>query len=107
MPDHHCHANDCPTRTSPAVLMCAKHWRMVPVAMQRKVWSTYKKRGSPGGEPLSWAEYYEASADAVEHVAAIENKPIENAYRRSAPRFRDIAAQQEIASTQQGESHGT
>jgi hypothetical protein len=73
--------------------MCAKHWRMVPAAMQRKVYSTFKLRGSPGGDPLSWANYYDACADAVEHVAALEGKPTANSYRRSAPHFRKIAEQ--------------
>ncbi len=95
MPDHHCHANDCLTPTSPALLMCPKHWRMVPAAMQRKVWSTFKLRGSPGGEPLSWANYYDACADAVEHVAALEGKSVGNSYRTGTARFRGIAAQRE------------
>jgi hypothetical protein len=100
MSDHHCHANDCPTPTSPALLMCPNHWRMVPPAMQRKVWSALKLRGTPGGNPLSWANYYEACADAVEHVAALEEKPAANSYRRSAPHFKTIAGQRTDAAIQ-------
>ena len=103
MPDHHCHANDCPTITSPALLMCPKHWRMVPAAMQRKVYSTFKLRGSPGGDPASWANYYAACADAVEHVAALEGKPAGNSYRRSVPHFQKIVEQREAAAAQHGD----
>lgn len=96
--DHHCHANDCPTPTPPKLLMCAKHWARVPKAMQDKVWATFRARGTPGGDPASWADYYEACADAVEHVAMIENKDAGNSYRRMVPRWREMAAKKEVES---------
>lgn len=98
MSTHHCHANNCPTPTAQIRLMCAKHWRMVPEPMQAKVWATFRARGNyPGRNPAAWADYYEACADAVEHVATLENKDLRNAYRQSAPRFRAAAAQADFA----------
>ncbi len=88
MGNHHCHANDCQTATSPRLLMCQKHWSHVPKAMQLKVLSTFKARSTaPGADPQSWATYYEACADAVEHVARMEGKSAENSYRRMVPKF--------------------
>lgn len=43
---HHCHAYDCHTPVDPKLLMCRKHWRMVPRKLQLLVWSTYR----PGQE---------------------------------------------------------
>lgn len=91
MSAHHCHANECPAPTDPELLMCPKHWRMVPKAMQDKVWKTFRARGNIGHDPASWADYYDACADAVEHVAMIERKNAVNSYRVTAPKFRALA----------------
>lgn len=40
--DHHCHARGCTVATKPEMLMCLRHWRMVPRHIQRKVWATYR-----------------------------------------------------------------
>jgi hypothetical protein len=89
------------------MLMCAKHWRMVPKHMQDRVWATFRVRGNyPGRDPGKWADYYEACADAVEHVAMLEHKDAGNSYRRSAPRFRaaEKAASEALSEvTNQGE----
>jgi hypothetical protein len=101
MSSHHCHANDCPVATSPKLLMCARHWRLVPKTMQGQVWATLKTRSAaPGANPESWAAYYEACAHAVEYVAALEGKPTKNSYRRMVPRFREHAANMVAASSQ-------
>lgn len=82
--------------------MCAKHWSLVPKQMQGQVWTTLKARSAaPGANPESWAAYYEACADAVEHVASIEGKSIQNSYRRMVPKFREHAANKVVASSQQ------
>lgn len=39
---HHCHAHGCTRNVPPKMLMCLKHWRMVPVKLQRAVWATYR-----------------------------------------------------------------
>ncbi|MFL9943679.1 hypothetical protein [Paraburkholderia graminis] len=98
MSGHHCHANDCPTPTPQKLLMCPKHWRMVPREMQNRVWETFKARSAaPGADPTSWGDYYEAAADAVEHVARLEAKPTENSYRRMVPKWRELANNREAS----------
>jgi hypothetical protein len=98
MSGHHCHANDCPTPTPQSLLMCAKHWRMVPREMQSRVRATFSVRSSaPGADPASWADYYEAAADAVEHVARLEGKPLDNSYRRMVPKWREFATKREAS----------
>ena len=44
--EHVCHAEGCDILVSPKMLMCRKHWRMVPKALQARVWATYR----PGQE---------------------------------------------------------
>lgn len=43
---HLCHAIGCHTPVPPKMLMCLKHWRMVPRDLQQQVWATYR----PGQE---------------------------------------------------------
>ena len=43
---HTCHAIGCETPVPPALLMCPRHWRQVPRAVQLQVWATYR----PGQE---------------------------------------------------------
>ena len=96
MTTHHCHANNCPTPTAQIRLMCAKHWRMLPKAMQENIWAMFRARGNfPGQNPDKWAAYYEACAEAVEHVATMEGKDTANSYRNVAQRFRMHAERQE------------
>lgn len=45
-PGHYCHARGCNQTVPPKMLMCLKHWRMVPHALQSRVWATYR----PGQE---------------------------------------------------------
>jgi hypothetical protein len=35
---HTCHAEGCEVAVPPKLLMCLKHWRMVPKHLQREVW---------------------------------------------------------------------
>lgn len=42
-PRHHCHAEGCPVAVPPAMLMCLKHWRMVPATIKRRIGQTYRK----------------------------------------------------------------
>lgn len=39
---HHCHAVGCPTYCKPELLMCFRHWRMVPKHLQKLVWEFYR-----------------------------------------------------------------
>lgn len=71
--DHTCHADGCDTRVPPRMLMCRRHWAMVPRALQRAVWDTYQ----PGQERLDGSaypscDYLDAARAAVDAVAAKE-----------------------------------
>jgi hypothetical protein len=69
---HLCHAKDCTARVPPRMFMCLRHWRMVPVALQRRVWATYvpgqelRKDPTPG--------YIEAARAAIDAVAQQEGR---------------------------------
>lgn len=46
MSAHLCHARGCQVPVPPKLLMCKRHWRMVPKDLQREVWAHYR----PGQE---------------------------------------------------------
>lgn len=71
-PAHHCHAKDCNREVPPKMLMCARHWRMVPRSLQDAVWATYR----PGQEisKTPTLEYLGAAQDAIRAVAEKESK---------------------------------
>lgn len=39
---HVCHATECNVEVPPRLLMCAKHWAMVPNQIQRGIWAAYR-----------------------------------------------------------------
>lgn len=67
---HYCHAKGCRTEVPPKLLMCARHWRMVPRSLQQAVWRTYR----PGQEvdKRITDRYVEAATAAINHVAELE-----------------------------------
>lgn len=38
---HCCHAAECAHAVPPRMLMCRRHWRLVPAQLQRAVWRAY------------------------------------------------------------------
>jgi len=44
--EHLCHAADCAIQVPPKMLMCRRHWFMVPKPIRDAIWSTYR----PGQE---------------------------------------------------------
>lgn len=66
---HHCHALDCRTPVKPELLMCLKHWRMVPRHLQQEVWRTYRPGQCDDMQP---SEEWHAAADAA--IAAVAAK---------------------------------
>lgn len=44
--DHHCHWPGCERKVPPAAWGCMKHWKMLPLALQRKIWAAFR----PGQE---------------------------------------------------------
>jgi hypothetical protein len=63
---HRCHAIGCDIAVPPALLMCIKHWRMVPKDKQREVWRTYRRGQELRKDPT--AEYLAAAAAAIQAV---------------------------------------
>ncbi|HSH71578.1 MAG TPA: hypothetical protein VK974_00850 [Methylophilaceae bacterium] len=64
--NHTCHAINCSKTVQPKMLMCLKHWKMVPAETQLKVWKLYR----PGQEidKQATAEYIEVAKLAIEQV---------------------------------------
>lgn len=74
-PPHTCHAEGCETTVPPKLLMCGRHWRMVPRPVQMLVWNAYV----PGQEitKCPTPAYLEAAQTAVDLVRTIEaNRPM-------------------------------
>lgn len=55
------------------MLMCPRHWRMVPKPLQRAVWATYVDGQEDRKDPS--AAYIEAALAAVAAVAKAEGIP--------------------------------
>lgn len=72
LPVHTCHAVGCPVAVSPKMLMCARHWRMVPQDVQRAIWRTYRP-GQEQDKSASEAYLYQQRR-AVMHVALQEGR---------------------------------
>jgi hypothetical protein len=56
------------------MLMCRKHWLMVPATIQAEVWQHYRAgQGRPGGTPPS-KEWVDAADRAADAVALVEGR---------------------------------
>lgn len=77
---HRCHAEDCNVEVAPSLLMCPRHWRMVPADLQGAVWRTYRKGQEIDKRPS--AEYLAAATAAIRAVALKEDQ------RAAQQRFR-------------------
>jgi hypothetical protein len=78
--NHTCHANFCQTVTPEKYLMCPNHWFKVPKNLQAKVWQAFK--GTTAADRCRSIPYMKACADAVEYIAKLEAKDLNNFYRR-------------------------
>lgn len=67
---HTCHARGCAKEVPPKLLMCIRHWRMVPRDLQKAVWREYR----PGQERTKTptTAYLEVAFQAIEAVAKAE-----------------------------------
>lgn len=74
--EHTCHAEGCPLHVPPAMLMCRRHWSMVPRPLQRQVWATYQdgQEALAEGGPRPSSAYLDAARAAVEAVATKEGR---------------------------------
>lgn len=69
---HTCHALGCEKIVQPKLLMCARHWRMVPTRLQLAVWTYYKPGQEVSKTPSR--EYLTATANAINAVAEKEGR---------------------------------
>lgn len=68
MSAHYCHAAGCGSEVPPKLLMCYRHWRMVPKDIQALVWKHYRPGQEIDKRPTR--EYLlamKAAIDAVRH----------------------------------------
>lgn len=70
---HRCHARNCEAPVPPKMLMCRKHWWMVPEPLRREVWRLYRPGQEVDKRPTR--EYLEAANAAVNAVADREARP--------------------------------
>ena len=64
---HHCHARGCKVHVPPEMLMCKRHWYMVPKAIRDRVWATYR----PGQcEDMQFSQAWSDAVDAAIQAVA-------------------------------------
>ena len=83
-PVHTCHARGCHEAVPERMLMCRRHWRMVPPALQRRVWAEYVPGQEVRKDPTS--AYLEVAQAAIDVVFA----------RESSEALRSAAAAQQL-----------
>lgn len=67
---HTCHAYQCNVAVKPEMMMCFRHWKMVPTLIQKKIWATYR-RGQCDDKQIS-IDYGKAAKAAIRAVAQKE-----------------------------------
>ena len=67
-----CAARGCGVQVPPKMLMCRKHWYMVPVFLRRAVWAAYRPGQEHDGNPSE--TYLSVMRAAVEAVAEREGR---------------------------------
>lgn len=67
---HTCHAQGCDVSVPPALLMCGRHWRLVPAELQAAVWRAYRRGQETDKRPS--ALYLAVATAAIAAVAEIE-----------------------------------
>lgn len=67
---HRCHARGCIKAVPPKLLMCLRHWRMVPRDVQARIWATYRPGQEIDKNPTD--EYLTVMDQAIEAVAQKE-----------------------------------
>jgi hypothetical protein len=68
---HMCHARGCETPVPPKLLMCLKHWKLVPSKLQRAVYLHYQP-GQESGAYRPTDAWHEAADQAIDAVAKRE-----------------------------------
>lgn len=69
---HRCHAIGCEKEVPPKLLMCARHWRMVPPTIQRRIWAHYVPGQEIRKDPTD--TYLDVQQLAIDAVAEREGR---------------------------------
>jgi hypothetical protein len=77
---HLCHAIGCHEVVPPRMLMCGRHWRMVPFTLQQAVWKNYRRGQEVDKNPS--AAYLEVAREAISAVQAKERASGKNPVAR-------------------------
>ena len=72
--DHKCHARGCPMHVKPEMLMCRRHWYMVPNRIREAVWASYRPGQCDDMSPS--VEWHQAADAAIGFVAAKEGQKL-------------------------------
>lgn len=78
MSGHRCHAIDCTVVVPPRMLLCRRHWAMVPAELRAPVERHYRRGQCDDRRPS--AAWVAAAARARAHVARVEGKERAAAY---------------------------
>jgi hypothetical protein len=73
MAAHLCHALKCTVEVPPKLLMCRRHWFMVPKPLRDRVWATYRPGQEVDKKPS--LEYVDAMEAAIASVYQAERPP--------------------------------
>ena len=68
-----CVATGCRAVINAPLLMCVTHWRLVPAALQRQVWASFKRIGLEPDSRETHARHVQAAVDAV-HAKQLARK---------------------------------
>lgn len=70
--NHHCHAYGCKVACAPAVLMCRRHWAMVPLPLRLAVIKHYRRGQCADKRPTK--DWLAAARAAINDVAKQEGR---------------------------------
>jgi hypothetical protein len=76
-----CDAIGCTTPTASGKFMCLKHWRLVPIELQRTINDRYRTLRKDFAF-LSDVAYLQACVNAIDRIAKTEGKEGRNPYLR-------------------------
>lgn len=71
---HICHAKNCNTPTNRSMLMCRKHWKMVPPRMKDEVYRHFNPEQCKPNTFLPTKDWLVAARKAINHVAKVEEQ---------------------------------
>lgn len=73
---HVCHATGCNVKVPPRMLMCRKHWYMVPKPLRDAVWAAYVPGQEVRKDPTDeYMDVQRAAVQAVEERERLRQRP--------------------------------